>query len=298
MSPEDRFQVVKFANTAEQMASQPVPATPENISRAMRYVSSMSAGGGTMMLDGMRRSLDFPRDPQRMRVVTFLTDGFIGNEGEILGALHNWIGDSRIFSFGVGSSPNRYLLDHMAKLGRGAVGYVSLNENPDEVMAKFFDRVSHPAMTDVRIDFGNMAVRDIYPRQIPDLFVGRPILLTGVFGGEISGTVRITGTINGQTRSLVVPIRRADPLAAKALPAVWARGKISDLADEATYRAGFDLPGQIKQVALEYGLMSSFTSFIAVDATRRTVGDHGITTPVAVPVPDGVRYETTVNERR
>lgn len=298
MSPEDRFQVVKFADNAEQMAPQPVPATPGNIDRAMRYVSSMSAGGGTMMLDGMRRSLDFPRDPERMRVVAFLTDGFIGNEAEILGAMHNWIGDSRVFSFGVGSGPNRFLLNHMAKLGRGAVGYVSLNENPDEVMAKFFDRVSHPAMTDVRIDFGNMAVRDIYPRQIPDLFVGRPILLTGVFAGEMDGTVRITGRVNGETRSLTVPIRRADPLAAKALPVVWARGKISDLADEATYRRGFDLPGQIKQVALEYGLMSSFTSFIAVDATRRTEGDHGITTPVAVPVPDGVRYETTVNERR
>jgi Ca-activated chloride channel family protein len=297
MSPADRFQVVKFADNAEMMSPQPIPATPQNIDRAMRYVSSMSAGGQTMMLDGMRKSLDFPRDPERMRVVAFLTDGFIGNEAEILGAMHNWIGDSRVFSFGVGTGPNRYLLDHMAKLGRGAAGYVSLNDNPNEVMAKFFDRVSHPAMTDVRIDFGNMNVRDIYPRQIPDLFVGRPILLTGTFGGEMDGNVRITGRVNGETRTLSVPVRRAGPLAGKALPVVWARGKISDLADEATYRQGIDLPRQIKQVALEYGLMSSFTAFIAVDGSRRTEGDHGITTPVAVPVPDGVRYDTTVTER-
>ncbi len=297
MSPADRFQVVKFADNAELMSAQPVPATAENIDHAMRYVSSMSAGGGTMMLDGMRKSLDFPRDPERMRIVAFLTDGFIGNEAEILGAMHGWIGESRVFSFGVGPSVNRYLLDHMAKLGRGAAGYVSLNDNPNEVMAKFFDRVSHPAMTDVRIDFGGMGVRDVYPRQIPDLFVGRPILLTGTFAGEMDGAVRITGRVNGETRTLTVPVRRADPLSSKALPVVWARGKISDLADEATYRAGIDLPGQIKQVALEYGLMSSFTSFIAVDATRRTQGDHGITTPVAVPVPDGVRYDTTVTEK-
>jgi Ca-activated chloride channel family protein len=297
MGPQDRFQVVKFADSAELMAPQPVPATPENIDRAMRYVSSMSAGGGTMMLDGMRKSLDFPRDPERMRIVAFLTDGYIGNEAQILGAMRGWIGDSRVFSFGVGQAPNRYLLDHMAKLGRGAAGYVSLNDNPDEVMAKFFDRASHPAMTDVRIDFGGMAVRDVFPRQIPDLFVGRPILLTGTFTGVTDGTIRITGRVNGETQTLLIPVRRADAAMTRALPSVWARSKISDLADEATYRPGVDLPGQIKQIALEYGLMSSFTAFIAVDASRRTEGDHGITTHVPVPVPDGVRYDTTVMEK-
>jgi Ca-activated chloride channel family protein len=84
---------------------------------------------------------------------------------------------------------------------------------------------------------------------------------------------------------------------ARALPAIWARSKIADLADEAAYRPNLDLPQQIRQVALEHGLMSSFTAFVAVDSTRRTAGDHGVTTPVAVPVPDGVRYDTTVTEK-
>lgn len=296
LKPTDSIQVVKFAGSAEQLSPQPLPATKANIDRAMRYVQSMSAGGGTMMLEGMRRSLDFPRDDERTRVVCFLTDGYIGNEAEILGAMHNWLGEARVFSFGVGSSTNRYLLDHMAKVGRGAAAYVSLNDNPDEPMSAFFRRVRHPAMTDLAIDFGAMNVREVFPRKPADLLVGRPVILTGKFDGALPEAVRINGRLNGQTQSIQAPVTVADGLTARALPPIWARGKIADLADEATWRRGIDLPQQIKQVALEYNLMSNFTSFVAVDSSTRTAGDHGISTPVAVPVPDGVRYETTVPE--
>ncbi|QOV88908.1 VIT domain-containing protein [Humisphaera borealis] len=296
LGPNDRFQVVKFFNEAEQMAPQPVPATPDNINAAMAYVNRMSAGGGTMMLEGMRKSLDFPRDLERTRVVCFLTDGFIGNEGEILGAMHQWIGDARVFSFGVGQSTNRYLLDHMAKMGRGAAAYISLNDNADTAMAAFFDRVRHPAMTDIAVDFGTMNAREIYPRQPGDLLVGRPIILTGKFDGALPAKVLVSGRMNGRTQSVSVPVTAATGLTARALPPIWARGKIADLADEATWRPSFDLPQQIKQVALEYSLMSSFTSFVAVDSSRRTEGKVGISTPVPVPVPDGVWYDTTVGE--
>ncbi len=297
LGPNDRFQVVKFFSNAEQMSPQPVPATPDNVNRAMAYVGNLSAGGGTMMLEGMRKSLDFPRDPERTRIVCFLTDGYIGNEAEILGAMHHWLGENtRVFSFGVGQSTNRYLLDHMAKMGRGASAYISLNEDPDPAMAAFFDRMRHPAMTDVSVDFGTMNARETFPRKPGDLLVGRPIILTGKFDGALPQTVRISGRMNGRTQSVDALVVAATGLTARALPAIWARGKIADLGDEATWRQGIDLAAQIKQVALEYGLMSSFTSFVAVDSTRRTEGTAGVTTPVPVPVPEGVWYDTTVGE--
>lgn len=108
--------------------------------------------------------------------------------------------------------------------------------------------------------------------------------------------VLVSGRMNGRTQSVSVPVTAATGLTARALPPIWARGKIADLADEATWRPSFDLPQQIKQVALEYSLMSSFTSFVAVDSSRRTEGKVGISTPVPVPVPDGVWYDTTVGE--
>ena len=107
----------------------------------------------------------------------------------------------------------------------------------------------------------------------------------------------ITGKAGGKTHEIVVPIDLDESATHTGLPAVWARMKIADLYDQATYDPNPDLPGEIKQVALEYGLMSAYTAFVAVDSATRTAGTHGTTVHVPVPVPEGVRYETTVQER-
>jgi Ca-activated chloride channel family protein len=149
----------------------------------LQYLRSLNSDGGTMMIEGIKAALDFPHDPQRLRFVCFLTDGYIGNETEILGELQKRLEASRIFSFGVGSSVNRYLLDHMARLGRGAVAYLGPRDDARQVMEDFFVRISHPALTDIKLDWGTMQVSEIFPRQLPDLFVGRPVVLTGRFTG-------------------------------------------------------------------------------------------------------------------
>ena len=40
-------------------------------------------------------------------------------------------------------------------------------------MADYFERISHPALTDINIDWGGMQVTEVYPREMPDLFVSR-----------------------------------------------------------------------------------------------------------------------------
>ena len=146
-----------------------------------------------MMIEGIKAALDFPHDPRRLRVVSFMTDGYIGNEAEILGEVHRRLGASRIFSFGVGSSANRYLLERMALLGHGAVAYVGLDEGSQRAVDAFYERISHPALTDVRIDWGGLGVSDVYPQRLPDLFVGRPVIVTGRFTGQAPAAVRVTG---------------------------------------------------------------------------------------------------------
>jgi len=264
----------------------------------MQYLDSLSGGGGTHMLEGITASLDRSSDdPQRLRFVAFLTDGYIGNEREILAEVNRRIGNARIFSFGVGSSVNRYLLDHMAKAGNGAAAYLSLNESGAEIMDNFFQRIRHPAMTHLSIDWGDLEVTDVFPQRVGDLFVGRPVVLTGRFRGEGEANVRISSNVAGERREIVVPL---DPLRAEAnhsaIAAVWARAKIADLADRSIWQNNPDLPNDIRQVALAHGLMSAYTAFVAVDSTARTSGDFGTTVAVPVPVPDGVRYETTVQE--
>jgi Ca-activated chloride channel family protein len=296
LRPDDTLQVVRFAGGAEQMAERPVPATPQNVRRATRYVEGTAAGGGTMMLEGLRKALQAPSDDSRPRYVVFLTDGFIGNESEILGALKQSLGGSRVFSVGVGSATNRYLLEHMAKLGRGAVAFLGPRDNAEEVMAGYFGAISHPAMTDLSIDWGGSRVADVYPQRLPDLFVGRAVTIVGRYEGEAPRQVKVNGRVRGDTHTVEATASAA--AAAAALSAVWARAKIADLGDRlALDPRDPEVPTLVRQVALEHGLMSAYTSFVAVDALTRTRGDHGTTVATPVPVPEGVRYETSVTER-
>lgn len=303
MRPDDTFQVVRFASRAEVMAERPVAASPENVRRAMQYLDGTGAGGGTMMLEGLRTALSGPADESRQRYVVFLTDGYIGNEAEILGALQRTLGDARVFSMAVGSSPNRYLLEHIAKLGRGAVAYLGVKDNAEEVMAAYFAAVSHPVLSELTLDFASAEAAEVYPRPLPDLFVGRPVTVVGRFSGEPPTVVKVRGTVRGEEQAVDVPVTggggdgAAEGAADSALPAVWARMKIADLGDRLAVEPGSaDVVAQVRRVALEHGLMSAYTAFVAVDSMTRTAGDHGTTVATPVPVPEGVRYETTVRE--
>jgi Ca-activated chloride channel family protein len=298
LSPGDSFQLINFSTTASQLGPAPLLATPENIRRGLNYLNSLNGDGGTEMIEGIKAALDYPHDPERLRFVCFLTDGYIGNETEILAAIHQKLGASRIFSFGIGTAVNRYLIDHMGKTGRGAVAYLGLHDDAAKIMEDFFERISHPAMTDLKIDWGGMQVEEVFPRELPDLFVGRPVILTGRFKGSSDAAIRVSGSAAGTPMQLNVSADPSNPSAThKALPLVWARMKIAELANQSTYAPDAELPDAIKRVALDYGLMSAFTAFVAVDSSRVTEGNEGTTVPVAVPVPEGVNYDTTVPEK-
>ncbi len=292
----DSFQVIRFSNDASQLGAQPLKATDTNIRKAIKYVEALEGQGGTEMIEGIKAALDFDHDPKRLRVVSFMTDGYIGNEADILAAVHEKVGGSRIFSFGVGSSVNRFLLERMAGLGRGAVAYITLNDPVVDVVDRFYECISHPALTDIQIDWGAMQVSDVYPAKMSDLFVGRPVIITGKYQGQGRSVIRISGNVGPYEHSFTVPVDLDHPGQHEGIACVWARKKIEQLNNHYLAIQEPGLPEQIQSVALEYGLMSAYTSFIAVDSAYRTEGDHGISLAVPVPVPDGVRYETTIQQ--
>ena len=294
LGPDDTFQIIQFSMNASQLGAAPIAATPQNVERGVAYLRSLNSEGGTMMIEGIKAALEFPHDPRRLRVVSFMTDGFIGNEDEILAAIHERLGAARIFSFGIGSSTNRYLLERMALMGHGAVAYVGLDEGSQRAVDAFYERIAHPALTDLRIDWGGMQVSDVYPATLPDLFVGRPVVVTGRYSGTLPASIAVSGRAAGAPHQIVIPLA-ADPTAQRpALASVWARMKIADLEDRATYEDPAALGEEIQTVALQYGLMSAYTAFVAVDSSHRTEGTQGTTVAVPVPVPAGVPYETTV----
>ena len=184
----------------------------------------------------------------------------------------------------------------MAKIGRGAVAYVGLRDDPQETIDLFVERISHPELTGIEIDWGDLDVAGMYPRCVPDLYVGRPVVIAARFRGSQLTTVTVSGHAAGHVvRSSFTVDPGRDQTARDVLMKIWARMHIAELMDRATWDPSIELPQQIRTVALNHGLMSSYTAFVAVDSSERTAGDHGTTVQVAVPVPEGVKYETTVS---
>jgi Ca-activated chloride channel family protein len=292
MGPDDTFQVVRFAGDSATFAEEPVRATRANIARAADFIERMEGRGGTEMLAGIEACLAFPQDPKRVRIVAFLTDGYIGNESQILARIQDKLGDARIFSFGVGSSVNRYLLKKMAELGRGVAEFVRYDEDPDEAVHAFVDRISRPYLTDIDIDWGGLDAQEVYPPYWPDLFADQPVILHGRYEQPGEGTITIRGSTVRElweTRlSAQFPARGEEN---EALAVLWARACIEDLMDEMHSGEEPEAKAEIIDLALAYRLMSPYTSFVAVE--ERVVNRDGrqVTVQVPVPIPEGVDYE-------
>lgn len=302
LRPEDSFQIIRFSDTCSMMTQRPIPACGREIADGVDFTSRLQAGGGTMMLKGLEPALELRGEWNRTRFICLLSDGLLGNEQEVLGQLRSKLGDSRIFSVGIGSAPNRMLLNAMSRVGRGAAGYIATEQDADEVMDLFIQRVSNAAMTDLRIDWPGADVTETYPKRLPDLYVGRPVVVYGRYHGAPQISMRVSGRVGGERQTIAVPMTHTT--GCQALSRVWARQKIQDLDENAWWggRPGGGASGgpnarEIKQIALQHGLMSAYTSFIAVDAAGRTQGSYGTSVPVPVNMPQGTRYETTVGDR-
>ena len=293
MNPNDTFQIIRFSENASGLSDKPLPNTPENIRKGLDYVNNLKGTGGTQMIEGIRAALNFPHDPERMRIVFFLTDGYIGNETEIFSEIEENLGETRLFSLGVGSSTNRFLLDMMAETGRGEVQYVRPGSDITEAVEQFYERISNPYFTDISIDWKGLKVEDIYPKRIPDLFSSQPLFIYGRYSEPGSAVIEVSGNIAGEKTTLPVEIEFLEnDENNSALSSIWARQKIKDL-DNKQFRGDIpEIVSQITALALEFKLMSKYTSFVAVEESYE-VNDQGELQTVMVPVemPESVSYE-------
>lgn len=298
MNPDETFQMINFSSTTSSLGSAPVAATPENVKRGLAYLERLEGEGGTMMIEGIKAALDFPHDPRRLRVVMFLTDGYIGNESEILAAVRVKVGDARLYSFGVGSSVNRYLLDGLALEGRGEVHYVLPGTSAMEAAEVFAESVRRPYLTDIEMEWKGIRPDDVTPARTPDLFAGKPLVVYAHYNDGGDASLEVRGKIGGRPWSQRLPLDLPRKAAGNsAIGALWARARIGDLERDAHTGMTSAIEDDITQLGLAHHLVTQFTSFVAVE--EKTVVSNGRPTQVRVPVemPQGVSYEKTVLEK-
>ena len=292
---EDTFNVIRFSSRASALGNTPIPATRENRNRGMDFVTQLSGSGGTRMIEGIRAALDMPGTGKRQRIVSFMTDGYIGNEGQILQAIRDKLGDAHVFSFGIGNSVNRYLIQEMGREGKGAAAYIGLSQSADRVVHQFYKRVAHPALSGAKIDWNGMKVFNVYPQRLPDLYVGRPVLVVGKCKGPIPDEIVLRGESGGQAFERRISTRaQGIERQHEGINFVWARRQLDAMSYTELVKPSLDLKKEMTEFSIDHRVLCGYTAFLAVDSSHKTPGGAPREQPVAVPVPDGVSYDETV----
>ena len=291
--PSDTFNLITFAGDTSILFPQPVPATKANLRKAQAFLESRSGAGGTEMMRAIKAALAPSDDQSHVRIVCFMTDGYVGNDMEIISEVQKHQ-NARVFAFGIGTSVNRFLLDKIADAGRGEVEYVNLTDDGSAAARRFHERVRNPLLTDISIDWNGLPVADVYPQRIPDLFGAKPVVLTGRYSGPGRATIRLKGKIAGNDFVREVPVELPETMASHdVLASLWARARIDSLMgqDYAGAQSGnmrSELKNTITQLGIEYRLMTQFTSFVAVEEMVVTDGGQPRRIDVPVEVPEGV----------
>jgi len=244
-----------------------------------------------------------------LRLVAFITDGEVGNDMEVLAAIRRHRGDARVFSFAIGSSPNRYLLDGMSRLGRGEVDYVPLNSDALEVIARFTKRVNTPVLTDIKAEFSqNIQPVDVLTALgggggagervgdfdfIPDLYDQKPVIIVGRYNAPGAGTLTISGnTATGPWSKTVNIDLPAQQPKNSAIATLWARTKVESIMDSNLITAqrgtiGADQRSQVVSLGESFNLVTQFTSFVAVDRLRVTIDGKPRLVQIPIDFPQG-----------
>lgn len=300
--PHDTFNLITFSGDTRILFSEPVPATPDNLDKAKKFLSAHNGDGGTEMMKAIKASLK-PSDSQHhVRIVCFMTDGHVGNDMQIIAEVKKYK-NARVFAMGFGGSPNRYLLDNMAEYGRGEVDYIPDGGDSSAVAKRFHDRVRNPLLTDISIEWSpTLPVTDIYPKRVPDLFSAKPLILSGRYVHGGNGTIVLKGKMAGEDFVRVTPV--ALPEAQNehdVLATLWARRKVDDLmSNEMASLQSKEKSEEITQLGLKFKLMTQYTSFLAVDEVIFTGIEQPrpANVPLHVPagtIPSGILETVTVS---
>ena len=291
LRPVDTFNIFTFASGTGQAFDAPRSANDANILQGTRFVDGLEAGGGTMMADAVDVALSPKVEPGRHRYVFFMTDGYVGNEEQIITKTATLVKSttttSRVFGFGVGSSVNRMLLDGLGKAGNGDTVYASTREDPALAVNTFFRRIDAPVIEDLKIDWGNAQVTEVYPKVLPDLFASRPTIVHALYSGKADTTITVRGTLRGQPIAITTKLVTENKKDGAALDTLWARAKVESLERDLWNGADPSVIEDITKVGLAHRLVTAYTSFVAVDTASKVDG-HLVTVDQPAHAPEGV----------
>ncbi|MCB0344804.1 MAG: VWA domain-containing protein [Bdellovibrionales bacterium] len=284
----DTFNVMLFAGRSALLSTNSVPATTENINKALQFINSQNGGGGTELLPALQRALALPQEEGVSRSIVVATDGYVNVEPETFDLIRNNLNNANLFAFGIGSSVNRHLIEGMAHVGYGEPFVVTKPAEAPAAAARLRALITQPVLTDIDVTFAGIEVYDVEPPSVPDLLAERPIVMFGKYNGKPAGSVIVEGFQGAQPYNDSIDISKADISADfEALKYLWARHRVKTLGEYNKLRADDKRVEEITALGLQYNLLTEYTSFVAVDEEVRNPAGKQNTVKQPLPLPKG-----------
>lgn len=286
LKPEDSFNLIAFESRPTALFPAPRPADAQAIGLARDFIDGLKADGGTEIQKALDLALDGRSDTGRLRQIVLLTDGSVGNEAELFRSIRRGIGDSRLFTVGIGSAPNGYFMDRAARFGRGTFTFIGKTGEVAEKMNALFAKLGEPVLTDIALTLPGDGAADVQPERIPDLYQGEPIVVTARLP-KAEGALKLEGRFGGAEWSETVDLAAATQ--GQGIGKLWAKRKIEALSDKRHEGMGEEaVRDAVLKVALPHQIMSRYTSLVAIDQpVSRPAGEGMSTQPVPTNPPAG-----------
>lgn len=287
----DSFNIIGFDNKVTEMSEQPVVANDFNLRRAKRFIYNLQADGGTDIKAALDAVLDANEHEGFVRQLVFLTDGSVSNEDALFNDIHTQLGDSRLFTVGIGSAPNSYFMRRAADVGRGTFTFIASSNDVQPKMQQLFNKLAHPAITQLSLTNKNKPL-EYWPSPLPDLYFAEPIMVA----------IKLTNdeviSLQGQTAQgpLNIKLNAQNASSATGISRLWARQKIKSLL---LYNDKEQVKQQVQNLALEHQLLSPFTAFIAIEQTATsTQAEYDVQAKNQIPQGLTMRLPQTDGQSR
>lgn len=288
LHPHDYFNILLFSGGSREFSSSPVAAHREEKERAIRLLSTQEASGGTELLPALRRALTFSKMDDLAHSAVLLTDGYVTVERETFELVRENLGSMNLFTFGIGTSVNRFLLEGLSHIGQTPPIVVDSPQGAKDAVRRFTEIVEAPLLRDIKVSF-DLDAYDVEPASIPTLYQGRPVTIVGKCRTECRGTIRLEGISSEGKISRSIAVSPESGARNPALPVLWAQKRLQVLSNYNGVRGVKQEADAIIALSLQYKILTELTSFVGVDTVQRTNEGYPRTTLVQpVPLPSGV----------
>lgn len=272
LTPNDYFNVIEFNSTTSRLFNHSRPFTLSSKKLAERFVANLNAQGGTEMYSAMDAALKSTGSNTDLRQVVFLTDGAISNEAQLFQLIEDKLGDSRLFTVGIGSAPNAFFMKRAARFGRGSFTFVADVQQAESIITELFSKIASPVLSNIAIDWPAGTQVEMWPSKIPDLYAGEPLWIKAKTS-SLNGNLAISGQLANSLWQ--TDVRLSSNFNQPGVAKLWAREKIASLMNQARHgRLSAEAKKAVTDVALEHQLVSRYTSLIAVDKTPSRVAEE------------------------